>query len=297
MIELFRKLHHGLLRNILKKIYHIYLYCSFVDSKGNSSWSDNTRYISIIEKANTDYKHFLKFKKNKYYREVLEHVTKEQGNEYLSIIKKSTPGIYNKIEKFKINDLIGSPITYQFDDVGIFSPTTLRYVKVLADLYNLFDDLNNKTIIEIGVGYGGQLLVLDQIYKFSKYYLFDLPQVLQLTSKYLKSHNLNSPYKTETIDQYDEKRKYDLVISNYAFSELSPSLQLKYIKKILSKSARGYLTMNTGKRKKIINNQLNNKYFPITVEELKDYLPNFKIIEDKPSISPDNYILVWGNNS
>ena len=58
--------------------------------------------------------------------------------------------------------------------------------------------------------------------------LFDLPKVNKLIERYLNSHLLKGSYKTTTLNQ-EISEKYDLVISNYAFSELPKSLQIKYI--------------------------------------------------------------------
>ena len=38
--------------------------------------------------------------------------------------------------------------------------------------------------------------------------------------------------------------QYDLVISNYAFTELPREIQTVYYEKIISKSAKGYITYN-----------------------------------------------------
>ena len=40
--------------------------------------------------------------------------------------------------------------------------------------------------------------------------------------------------------------KIDLLINNYAFSELPKNLQIKYLEEVISKSTHGYMTMNSG---------------------------------------------------
>jgi hypothetical protein len=63
---------------------------------------------------------------------------------------------------------------------------------------------------------------------------------------------------------------------------------MKYIQKILSKSLRGYLTMNSG---------LSNSAFQsdkLSMQELKNYLPKFEVIEERPLTHPGNYIIIWG---
>jgi hypothetical protein len=77
------------------------------------------------------------------------------------------------------------------------------------------------------------------------------------------------------------------VISNYAFSELPSLLQIKYIEKVLLKSKRGYLTMNSGLGNGVFENRLR-------IDDLRKYLSNIEIIEEKPLTAPDNYIISWG---
>jgi hypothetical protein len=218
----------------------------------------------------------------------LEHVSRAQGQEYLEIIKNEAHDLLGMLDKLKINDEVGSPLLYEYPDVGWISPTTLRYIKVAADIRNLFGDLALARIAEIGVGYGGQFLILDQLYRM-RYFLYDLPPVLEFASKYLESHILNSSYEAITLNQYDGVGEYDLVISNYAFSELPRQLQQKYIEKIIYKSKRGYLTMNSGLPNSVFKN---NK---MTIDELRKHLPEFEILEERPNTTPGNYIIVRGH--
>ena len=220
---------------------------------------------------------------------VLEHVTAEQGAAYLDIIKSDSPFLVSRINEFKENDIEGGPIMSTYDDIGEISPSTLRYLKVASDLYNLFGVDIGSNIAEIGGGYGGQLLINDKIFQFKEYHLFDLPPVLELASKYLESHFLNNSYRTCTMNQCSGSISYDLVISNYAFSELPKRLQKKYAEKVLSKARRGYLTMNSG----LPNSTFQND--KLTIFELEEILPRFDVIEETPSC-PGNYIVVWGRS-
>ncbi len=241
-------------------------------------------YVPLVEKAVRDYAVFSKFKSYREYQIILEHVTFERGLEYLAVIKRQSPDLLDKFEQFKANDLVGSPTLHSFGSLGQVSPSTLRYVKVASDLRTLFGDLTNKRIVEIGGGYGGQLLILDRLYRFSRYLVLDLQPVLQLISKYLDSHLLNASYATATLNQIDGQQTYDLAISNYAFSELPKELQLRYVEKILSKSERGYLTMNDiipGKN--------------LSLAELRQVLPPFEIKPEEPLTHPNNYLIVWGH--
>ena len=124
--------------------------------------------------------------------------------------------------------------------------------------------------------------------KINHYTLMDLNDVNKLIEKYLDHHLLNSSYETKTIDQLKSNRQFDLVISNYAFSELPPQTQISYIKKILLKSKNGYLTMNSGKENSSFKNHL-------SLEEIKNYIKDITILEEEPNTSEGNYIIIWGN--
>ena len=117
-----------------------------------TSWSDEQGYIDVCQLAARNDSVFEVFKRSKDYRRILEHVTKEQGQAYLNMVKNEGSYLIKYFSRFQENDKIGSPVKYQYD-VGEFSPTTLRYVKVLVDLKKFFGDLSNLDIVEIGSGY------------------------------------------------------------------------------------------------------------------------------------------------
>ena len=104
---------------------------------------------------------FKNFKQNNIYKNILEHVSNEIGSEYLKIIKEQNPSIIKKIDKVKINDLVGGSNLVDYKDVGHVSPSSLRYAKVLSDILVLFKKKKFKKIAEIGTGYGGQFLIFD----------------------------------------------------------------------------------------------------------------------------------------
>ena len=263
----------------------------YVGEASNRSDSEDGVYVSAIQEILRSYKSFSSFKRNPHYQAVLEHATREHGEQYLEIIKRDTPGLLQKIELFKANDAVGSPITFDYPGVGKIGPTTLRYIKVASDLSVLFGPDIGQRIVEIGVGYGGQALINDRAFKIKRYELLDLPPVLNLVSRYLESHILDFAYETTTLNQKSGDDSYDLVISNYAFSELPAHLQLKYIEKIISKCKKGYMTMNSGLGK---TSRSSNK---LTIDQLRQNLPLFEILPEEPSSGPENYIIVWGRSS
>jgi putative sugar O-methyltransferase len=260
----------------------------YVCTKANRSMSDNGYYIAAVQAAVQNYKAFSTFKRHRDYRAVLEHVTREDGQRYLDILRKAAPDFIDDIEKFKVNDLIGGPRTFPYWGVGQISPTTLRYMKVASDLRKLFGCNLGESVAEIGVGYGGQLLVSDLAFSMARYDLFDLAPVLRLVERYLESHLLNCAYRTLTLNQCLGKETYDLAISNYAFSELPGQLQRKYIQKVLASAKRGYLTMNSGTSKAAFQDD------KLSLTELRALLPDFETLPEEPLTHPGNYIIVWG---
>jgi hypothetical protein len=261
----------------------------FVGAPENRSESDNGAYVAFVERAVRDYATFETFKAHPAYQAILEHVTKEQGAGYLDEIARLAPDLIDRIEEFKANDRIGGGTVHDYPRVGRIGPTTLRYVKVAADLRRHFGPTPGHAIAEIGVGYGGQMLVFDRLFAYGSYDLFDLPPVLALASKYLESHLLKGAYTTSTLNRCRGDAVYDLAISNYAFSELPAGLQRRYAEKILAKARRGYLTMNSGRP---------DSAFPhnhLSMDELRALLPPFEVFDEVPSTAANNYIIVWGH--
>jgi hypothetical protein len=260
-------------------------YCGIA---GNRSISDNGLYIPFVMQATHNPSVFAIFKSHPIYREVLEHVDEAFGRKYLDAVIQENPSFLERIEELKLNDAIGQPITYKYDETGYVSPTTLRYMKVASDLRKFFGG-SFETVAEVGVGYGGQMFVIDKLLDVKQYHLFDLTPVLNLVSMYLESHQLNGSYKCMTINQSCGSVAYDLAISNYAFSELPSSLQKLYIRKILLKARRGYLTMNSG----LPNSAYRDD--KLSLSDLQELLPPFEVVDEYPLTANGNYIIVWGH--
>ena len=261
----------------------------FVGIESNRSESDDGRYVAFVSQAAKDYQVFKNFKRHPTYTAILEHASQSEGLAYLQITSEDSPEFLSKIEAIKVNDEIGNPIVYDYPDLGQVSSSTLRYLKVASDLRKYFGENIGPKIAEIGVGYGGQCLTLDKLFNFKKYYLFDLSPVLDLVTRYLECHILRGSYQCTTLNQYSAEGDFDLVVSNYAFSELPSNLQKMYIEKIFSKSKKGYLTMNSGYEDSVFTRD------KLSIAELKKLLPAFEIIEERPLTAMANYIIVWGH--
>ena len=258
-----------------------------IHNKKYRSYSENLVYSSEIINFLDNPKLFNNFKRNSFYMDVVETVTEKEGYGYLKILESRNDGFLKKgLDTVLISDFIGNPLKYFYQGYSIpLSPTTLRYLKVASDLNILFgkDYLN---VAEIGAGYGGQTLINDQILNVLSAKIFDLPYVNRLIEKYLNNFLLKGSYQTTFINN-EVPSNYDLVLSNYAFSELPRDLQIVYIDKVLKNSKRGYLTMNSG-----LGGHFSDR--KLSAIELMNKLPNVKFLEEDPLTYKYNYLVVWG---
>lgn len=209
-----------------------------------SSVTDRIPYVEFCAQAAADHDVFESFRCAPIYMAMLEHVTEEQGADYLRVIRRDNPDLLGEqIETFRANDRWGSPITYEYPGIGRISPVTLRYLKVLSDLERLFGDLTGKRIVEIGVGYGGQARLLLEHWTIRSYTLVDLEPVLRLARRYLTS---SGAYQSLIFlpPALIAEADYDLCISNYAFSELTRDVQDSYARSLVASAGQGYLTCN-----------------------------------------------------
>ncbi len=208
---------------------------------------------------------FQTFKKDNNFRIVLEHVSYEQGIQYISSIKKiiNDNTLSNLMwNKFFENDIYGSPLKFdyynQLNDIQninthTISPSTLRYVCFGLQIYNYIKKLgkNDISIIEVGGGYGGQCKVLHDICEqfnitIKKYTLIDLESLSKLQHKYLNKLNIKNIVtlsNNDCINKLDDT--YDLFISNYALGEFTTNVQNFYIENVLNKCSHYFITWNS----------------------------------------------------
>lgn len=251
-----------------------------------TSLSDSGFYPALCDLASRNSVVFRVFRRSLIYRSVLEHVSEDQGHLYLRSLIENGPLSQDQIE-LCLGDRVGWPRRYWYGELGRVSPTTLRYLKVASDIEALFGSINSLHVGEIGSGYGGQLRVLDRLTTPASYALFDLPEALNLTRRFLYHCGGVSIPNLLTVDgRTPQTFKLDLVISNYAFSELDRQLQEEYLQKVVLNSARGYVTYNH-----ISNSKLNS----MTALEFAERVPGSKLIQETPLTHALNCIVVWGH--
>jgi len=178
----------------------------------------------------------------------------------------------------------GSPLCYDYQDLGAISPTDIRYAKILKDVTTLFSLEKIKNVVEIGVGYGGQAAQIINFMSLNSYTFVDLPEVLQLAEKVI------SKIESDTILIFQSPEslapiKSDLLISNYAFSELTKPIQEIYLEKIVSQSQRGYM---------IYNHIHEKKGSAFSAVEVAKMIPGSKILVENPLTFEGNVLIIWG---
>ena len=256
----------------------------------DQSDSEITRYSRTIWKFIENEKTFNKFRRNFYYRQILEHVDFKLGKDYLSKIQSIEPSFLpNNYDSIK-NDKIGKPRRYQFSGCGSISPTTLRYISVMLELKKLFDLKGRIKVAEIGIGYGGQFVLINEFMNVESYSAFDLPQVLELSEKFISSVSKTDKFVKKDIYNV-QSEQFDLLISNYAFSELPIHIQREYVEKIISRAKMGYMIMNSGK-----TDLTGRSAGKISLSELQNSITGLEVLQEIPLTGADNYLLVWGRS-
>ena len=257
----------------------------------NNSFTD---YINAcVEFSNYDFL-FDNFKRDERYTAILEHqhIPKEYGDFLIGIIENSYDKeiLRKKIDQIKENDKYGNPILYDFD-YGQLSLGTIRYIKNSIDIHSYFGS-DIKTICEIGGGYGGLCKTIHNFIEYEKYYLFDLEEVNLLSSKYLSRFDMKGEVNMRTLERNDgfKDGELDLVISNYAFSELPTSTQIKYMDDIITKSKRFYLVYNH-----LQYNELEQKN-GLLFNEFCDILSDGYHIEIQDDVDTDLVKIIYGKS-
>ena len=254
--------------------------------RGRTSVTDNGAYPRLCDLAASEPAVCASFKRHPDYTPVLEHVTPDEGAEYLGITLAQTPSFAALLDRFRENDRLGTPHVSDYGSHGSFSPTTLRYVKVMSDLVKLFGSLDGFRIIEIGCGYGGQCFTVHVASKPRAYTLVDLEPCLRLQEVYLAELGVPTVSFVPPERVVDDAT-YDLVISNYAFSECTRDVQDEYLEGVLRNAKRGYLTCNW----------IAPRHFhSLSPDDLLAAVPGSRLLPETPTTAPDNRIWVWGDD-
>jgi len=261
----------------------------------NRSNSDDGLFLYNVKEAIYNEKKFNKFRNNFFWKSVVENTSynealiylKNIDKKYLNTLDSNNKNIFEFLEKI---DKLFCAKTFNFPTINKrISGNSIRYLKQSTDIKKKINSKKFEKVVEIGVGCGLQCLILDQLLQIRKYILVDVDLVLKLSKKFLENFILKLSYDFKTLNTFNNIDKYDLVISNYAFSELPKTLQLMYLDKIILRAKNGYLTMNTGTK---YSYNHNDKHKHLSQQYLLSKIKNSKILEDPVNIK-SNYIIYW----
>ena len=260
---------------------------NFQSKVSGSSITDSIRhheYSEFCQKASLDEDVFPFFRSHTIYREVLEHVPHYLAAKYSHDLRK-LPDREQIKNGLMLIDCVGTPWKFHYKYFGQVSPTAIRYAYFANEIRKLFPGINPQHICEIGCGFGGQALALKTMFDYQQITFVDLPQALSLTKRSLsecqfdKQANYLNPSESSP-------NKFDFLISNYAFSELSREYQDLYIRNFIRNSNAGFMAWN-----------------PLSFEELDGYslhellklIPNSKAQREIPSSYVGNHYIYWNS--
>lgn len=219
-----------------------------------------SKYVEFIKNISIDNIDNFNFKNNTFYNSILEHVTNEQGQEYLNLIKENFSYITKEqiLEYLNINDKYGFPkkVTFKFKDEQdiIGSATSIRYIYHALLILSYYEKTNLSEMVEVGCGYGGLFLAIcffsnNFNVKINKYFFVDLPEVCNLIQCYLKINNkhINIDYQIHYSDTFGNNiiENNLFFISNYCFTEIDTVLREEYIKYLIPKCKQGFIIWQT----------------------------------------------------
>ena len=221
-------------------------------------------YASACLTASEDDKIFYGFKKYEGYRPILEGGPKLLFDTYLDHIREHN--MFNtfleNLDKFRINDRVGDPDLYSDDEIGKFSPTTLKFAHNAIDILEYIKDhgdINNtKNIAEIGGGYGGLCLILSGFIEFDTYTHIDIPEACKLVDRYVAEFShLKGKVKTLPCNELndDSFSKLDLTIAINSVNECTRETQLRYFSQVFAKSDLGYIIRNPDTQERVEDHQ------------------------------------------
>ena len=252
-------------------------------------------YLDLCKKAVSEDKVFDNFRNLRDYKNILEHVDKNLALKYLENIKTisdlTNREIFNICDKLSY---IGNPeLINLLGDQKPISTSSLRYLNVALQLINEFGDKNINNIVEIGPGYGGQSIILEEFFTIKEYTYIDLPEVNSLIDIFVKKSKVEFSYNLKTLEDEFEGTRYDLIISNYAFSELNSFLQIKAIKNIINKSNNCFMIINSNSFE---NHKKYKKLKFLDQETLLQKIKNSYIKDEIPNTANGNYLLLAKEN-
>lgn len=228
--------------------------------------SNYTEYRAAVAEAIVQSPQEWTFKSDPRYQRILEHVTPEQGAEFLALVEEEFPDLCHDvlfIEMVKVtiglNDQYGSPVRApSFNGRVECSPSNFRYLYHALRIWQHLEQLGLVDVhfVEVGGGYGGLALYLFALKGFfapslGTYTIIDLPEVAKLQAQYIRAHGWRGVRAVNGLDPaaidhalWDTTKDTRYFVSCYAFSEFDAETRAWYEHRVARRCQHGFLLWN-----------------------------------------------------
>ena len=247
-----------------------------------SSLSDHGTYRTACITAASDDLTFADFRRSAGpYRDILEHVSSDLAKEYAGDLQRGAP-LSSADKNLLISDLVGNPRVINVDGLGPVPVSTLRYLSVARRVQQDLQPEPGCHVLEIGVGYGGLVRILGALIPRVRFTLVDLPETLALARRYLAESGVTAPVEYIASNRV-RTISSDVLVSNYALSELRRPVQDKYMAAFVSNAKSGYVTWNSISPR---------TYRSLTPRDFARAVHG-RISPEEPESFPGNKVITW----
>ena len=231
----------------------------------SSSLTDTQEYRDFCRLAATDPAVFQTFRRQPEYEHIVR-VSEADGARYLARLEAAP---------VDATAVIGDPRMFSYPNYSVpLDPVMVRYYHDRQTIRNLFGNTDEMDVLEIGGGFGGLAhLLLDEC---ASYAICDLPEVRLLQDAYLDRWG-------QTVDEASPHTSYDLVVSTFAYSELTPATAYRYADEYLQYADHGWMICNF-----LAPDQLHR-------DELAELLPYADELPETPETHVTNRVYAWGH--
>jgi hypothetical protein len=249
-----------------------------------SSLSDHKAYRDACVTAAADDEMFSAFRSGGgAYHDILEHVSLDLAQAYAREL--DLPGGASELERLLLQaDVVGSPLLEDIPGVGMVSRSALRYLCVARQMREFLQLPGGTHFLEIGVGYGGQVRVLADLVPGARFTLVDLPETLALARRYLQASGVTAPVEYVAANRI-RSVSADVVISNYALSELRREVQTRYIDAFIGPASSGFVTWN----------HISPRVFRSLTATDFAAMVSGRLMDERPLSYPGNQVVIWGS--
>lgn len=204
--------------------------------------ADTDRYRAECDKAASDPEAFAVFRQQTEIIRTMEGREPEWAAELWQFAVEKWPAARNYRKFFRRLDAIGGPQNPQEVSQGFFLTATMAsFIADAAALVYCFGNLNGLHIAELGGGYGALAAIVCGTQAPGSYTIYDIPETCALQRAYLGAARTAGVKTSSFIGEVTP----DMVVSNYAFSELNVDSRKEIGKRMFLKSPRGFVTWHS----------------------------------------------------